>query len=70
LLIAADSVEVSATPVAVTAPAAPTKLSAVGANTSYTDIQVTGGTTYYYVVTAVSGSGESAPSNQASAKPK
>jgi hypothetical protein len=37
--------------------------------TSYTDTTVTNGTTYYYVVTAVSASGESANSNQASATP-
>src|ERR1700691_2565131 len=36
------------------------------AGTSYTDTTVTNGTTYYYVVTAVSASGESANSNQAS----
>ena len=45
-------------------------IASIGANTSYTDTQVTGGTTYYYVVTAVSGNGESAPSNQNLAKPK
>ena len=45
-------------------------IASIGANTSYTDTQVTGGTTYYYVVTAVSGNGKSAPSNQDSAKPK
>jgi fibronectin type 3 domain-containing protein len=45
-------------------------IASIGANTTYTDTQVTGGTTYYYVVTAVSGNGESAPSNQDSAKPK
>jgi hypothetical protein len=39
------------------------------AGTSYTDTTVTDGTTYYYVVTAVSASGESANSNQASATP-
>ena len=37
--------------------------------TSYTDTTVTNGTTYYYVITAVSASGESATSNQASATP-
>jgi hypothetical protein len=39
------------------------------AGTSYTDTTVTNGTPYYYVVTAVSASGESANSNQASATP-
>jgi hypothetical protein len=39
------------------------------AGTSYTDTTVTNGTIYYYVVTAVSASGESANSNQASATP-
>jgi fibronectin type 3 domain-containing protein len=39
------------------------------AGTSYTDTTVTNETTYYYVVTAVSASGESANSNQASATP-
>jgi hypothetical protein len=42
---------------------------AAPAGTSYTDTTVTNGTTYYYVVTAVSASGESANSNQASATP-
>jgi len=37
--------------------------------TSYTDTTVTNGTTYYYVVTAISAGGESANSNQASATP-
>jgi fibronectin type 3 domain-containing protein len=39
------------------------------AGTSYTDTAVANGTTYYYVVTAVSANGESANSNQASATP-
>jgi len=39
------------------------------AGTSYTDTTVTNGTIYYFVVTAVSASGESANSNQASATP-
>ncbi len=39
------------------------------AGTSYTDTALTNGTTYYYVVTAVSANGESANSNQASATP-
>ena len=42
---------------------------AAPAGTSYADTTVTNGTTYYYVVTAVSASGESANSNQASATP-
>ena len=37
--------------------------------TSHTDNTVTGGTTYYYVVSAVNASGESANSGQASATP-
>jgi cellulose 1,4-beta-cellobiosidase len=37
--------------------------------TNYTDTAVTNGTTYYYVVTAVSANGESANSDQASATP-
>jgi hypothetical protein len=45
-------------------------IATIGANTSYTDSQVTGGVTYYYVVTAVRGNEESAPSNQDVAKPK
>src|ERR1700722_8625172 len=40
---------------------------AAPAGTSYTDTTVTNGTTYYYVVTAVSTSGESGNSNQATA---
>jgi N-acetylneuraminic acid mutarotase len=36
---------------------------------TYTDTDVTNGTTYYYVVTAVSEGGESASSNEASATP-
>ncbi|MBR0597516.1 Kelch repeat-containing protein [Sinanaerobacter chloroacetimidivorans] len=38
--------------------------------TSYTDTDVVNGTTYYYVVTAVSAGGESANSNEASATPQ
>ncbi len=38
--------------------------------TSFTDSGLTNGTTYYYVVTAVNGGGESGNSNQASATPK
>ncbi len=37
--------------------------------TSYVDTSVTNGTTYYYVVTAVNGAGQSGNSNQASAMP-
>jgi hypothetical protein len=37
--------------------------------TNYTDTGLTNGTTYYYVVTAVNGAGESGNSNQASATP-
>ncbi|GJM70191.1 hypothetical protein HMSSN036_24070 [Paenibacillus macerans] len=37
---------------------------------SYTDINVTNGTTYYYIVTAVTAAGESGNSNEASATPK
>ena len=39
-------------------------------STSYTDTSVVNGTTYYYVVTAVNGNGESGFSNQASATPQ
>lgn len=38
--------------------------------TSYVDSAVTNGTTYYYVVTAITANGESANSNEASATPK
>ncbi|GIP08639.1 hypothetical protein J1TS5_08090 [Paenibacillus macerans] len=37
---------------------------------SYTDSNVTNGTTYYYIVTAVTDAGESGSSNEASATPK
>jgi fibronectin type 3 domain-containing protein len=36
----------------------------------YNDVAVTNGTTYYYKVTAVNGSGQSGPSNEASATPQ
>lgn len=39
------------------------------ATTNYTDTTVTNGNTYYYVVTAVNGSGESGYSNEVSATP-
>ena len=38
--------------------------------TSYSDADVTNGTTYYYVVTAVNSAGESANSNEANATPQ
>jgi fibronectin type 3 domain-containing protein len=40
------------------------------ATTSYTDVGLANGTTYFYVVTAVNAIGESANSNQASATPQ
>ncbi|HTS12715.1 MAG TPA: glycoside hydrolase family 44 protein [Candidatus Limnocylindrales bacterium] len=45
-----------------------TQVAATG-NTSATDTGLTNGTTYYYVVTAYNGAGESGNSNQASATP-
>ena len=42
---------------------------AATASTSSTDMGLTNGTTYYYVVTAYNGAGESGNSNQASATP-
>jgi hypothetical protein len=41
-----------------------TPLASAGTTTSYTDLTVSAGVTYYYVVTAVSGSGESGHSNE------
>jgi fibronectin type 3 domain-containing protein len=38
-------------------------------STTFTNTGLTNGTTYYYVVTAVNGGGESGNSNQASARP-
>lgn len=46
-----------------------TKLADVTGSTTYSDTQVTGGTTYYYVVTAQFEAAESDPSNEASAVP-
>ena len=46
-----------------------TKIASGVSSTSYTDTGLSNGTTYYYVVTAVNGSGESGYSNQASATP-
>jgi fibronectin type 3 domain-containing protein len=37
--------------------------------TSYTDTNVTHGTTYYYIVEAVDSAGNSSPSNEVSATP-
>ena len=45
-----------------------TLLASVGLVTSYKDSATTKGTTYYYLVTAVSAVGEGAPSNEASAQ--
>src|SRR5204862_158569 len=39
------------------------------AGPTYIDSGITNGTTYYYVVTALSGGGESTPSSEASARP-
>ncbi|MEA5136455.1 MAG: kelch repeat-containing protein [Candidatus Fimivivens sp.] len=46
-----------------------TQIAASVTATTYTDSDVTNGTTYYYVVTAVSTAGESTYSNEASAMP-
>ena len=48
----------------------PYTLIASSTTTSYTDITAINGTTYYYVVSALSGSGESPDSNEASAVPR
>ena len=47
-----------------------TVIATIAAQTSYTDTQVTGGITYFYVVSALTANGESGPSGQVSAKPK
>jgi len=49
---------------------AETFLAAVGNTTHYSDDGLTSGTTYFYKVTAVSAAGESAKSNEDSAKAK
>ncbi len=53
-----------------TAPGLETFQAAVGNTTHFTDDGLTSGTTYYYVVTAVSAAGESARSNEDTAQPK
>src|SRR5262252_3891472 len=45
----------------------PTPLASTGTTTNYTDNSVVSGQTYYYVVTAVSGSTQSANSSQVTA---
>ena len=52
-----------------TASGAETFLTRVGVKTTFTDTGVTGGSTYYYRVSAVNGVGESAQSNELSATP-
>jgi hypothetical protein len=46
-----------------------TTVASVVYGTTYTDLDVVNGTTYYYIVTAVNEDGESDPSNEASATP-
>jgi cellulose 1,4-beta-cellobiosidase len=46
-----------------------TVIASGGVSLSYTDKSVVGGTTYYYVVSATNAAGESADSNEASARP-
>lgn len=48
-------------------PSAANRIATGVTNTSYTNSGLSAATAYYYVVTAVNGSGESTPSNQASA---
>lgn len=50
-------------------PGGPYELIGTTSNSSYTDTNVANGTTYYYIVTALNTTGESAPSNEASATP-
>lgn len=52
-----------------TTPGGPYETIATVETTTYSDKSVMNGTTYYYVVTATNASGESAPSNEASATP-
>ena len=52
------------------APGTETLYQKLGVETKYSDDNVAAGTTYYYKVTAVNAIGESAASNEDSAKPK
>jgi len=52
-----------------TSPGGETLLQSAGASTTFTDTTVTNGTTYYYKVSAVNGTGEGALSNEVSATP-